>query len=274
MTVLIERGDMKQALQHFVDRAAALTKSDLRLLGMAVSGSWASGGLDDFSDLDIIIVASDDSFPSIFVERFKIMNSLGENFSVFTGEHVGEPRLLICLYKSPLIHVDLKFVKISDFHERIEDPSIIWERGGSLSAVIQSTSAEPLEPDLQYLEDRIWTWLHYGAAKAARGELFEAVSMLNFIRETVLGPIALWQAGKQARGVRWLERDAPVFAVELQKTLPHTHDSRSCYNCLLAAADIYCDLRSRFPNSTVRTNPVSEQEVRSYIHAKIKLGGA
>jgi hypothetical protein len=92
--------------------------------------------------------------------------------------------------------------------------------------------------------------------------------MLNFIRDTVLGPIALWQAGKQARGVRWLERDVPSFAVELRRTLPQSHDSGSCYKCLLAAADIYCDLRSRYPDNSVRANLTAEQEVRSYIKAR------
>jgi hypothetical protein len=29
----------------------------------------------------------------------------------FTGEHVGEPRVLICLYGPPVLHVDLKFGK-------------------------------------------------------------------------------------------------------------------------------------------------------------------
>jgi hypothetical protein len=213
-------------------------------------------------------LAHDDSYQEVFRERFAITNSLGTVVSTFTGEHVGEPRLLICLYKAPLIHVDLKFVRISDFHERIEDPAIVWERDGELSGILKKMSAGPLKPDPQYLEDRIWTWLHYGATKAARGELFEAVSMLNFIRETVLGPIALSQAGKQARGVRWLERDVPAFAVELRRTLPQSHDSGSCYRCLLAAAEIYGDLRSRYPENSIRANQTAEQEVRSYIKAR------
>jgi hypothetical protein len=34
--------------------------------------------------------------------------------SAFSGEHVGEPRALICLYGPPLLPVDLKFVSLSD----------------------------------------------------------------------------------------------------------------------------------------------------------------
>ncbi|NRS94850.1 hypothetical protein DFH40_002566 [Clostridium beijerinckii] len=45
-------------------------------------------------------------------ERIKIAESLGTLLSAFTGEHVGEPRLLICLCEPELLHVDLKFVSI------------------------------------------------------------------------------------------------------------------------------------------------------------------
>ena len=37
---------------------------------------------------------------------------LGPLLACFTGEHVGEPRLLIALYGPPPVHVDLKFVPV------------------------------------------------------------------------------------------------------------------------------------------------------------------
>ena len=43
-------------------------------------------------------------------ERRTIAESCGGLLAAFTGEHVGEPRLLICLYGPPLAHVNLKFV--------------------------------------------------------------------------------------------------------------------------------------------------------------------
>jgi hypothetical protein len=43
---------------------------------------------------------------------------LGELLPSFTGEHVGEPRLLICLYNNPLLHAELKFVTPEEFKKR------------------------------------------------------------------------------------------------------------------------------------------------------------
>jgi hypothetical protein len=37
-------------------------------------------------------------------------------------------------------------------------------------------------PDLQWLEDGSWVWVHYIATKIARGELLEAVDALGFVR--------------------------------------------------------------------------------------------
>ena len=44
--------------------------------------------------------------------RVQLAESLHLLLAAFTGEHVGEPRLLICLYRSPLLHVDLKYVSL------------------------------------------------------------------------------------------------------------------------------------------------------------------
>jgi hypothetical protein len=52
--------------------------------------------------------------------RAGFAGALGPLLSAFTGDHVGEPRLLICLYGPPLLHVDLKFVTPADLAERVE----------------------------------------------------------------------------------------------------------------------------------------------------------
>ncbi len=70
-------------------------------------------------------------------ERIKIAANLGTLLSAFTGEHVGEPRLLICLYGPELLHVDLKFVSINDIAHRVKDPVILWERGNCVSEALK-----------------------------------------------------------------------------------------------------------------------------------------
>ena len=64
---------------------------------------------------------------------------LGRPVRRLTGEHVGEPRLLICLYDSPLLHVDLKFMSIADIEKRVDEPVVLWERDNRLSQSFASS---------------------------------------------------------------------------------------------------------------------------------------
>jgi hypothetical protein len=108
-------------------------------------------------------------------ERFKIVEKLGNILGRFTGEHVGEPRLVICLYGPPLLHVDFKFVSIDDIGIRVEDPIVLWERDNAITDSLKSEKAKFPMPKLQWIEDRFWVWVHYGATKIGKNELFESI---------------------------------------------------------------------------------------------------
>lgn len=93
---------------------------DHRLNALLIGGSYVHGGLDEHSDLDFVIVVEHEHYADVMASRMDFAEAIGNLISAFTGEHVGEPRLLICLYGPPLIHVDLKFVLSSDLDQQIE----------------------------------------------------------------------------------------------------------------------------------------------------------
>src|SRR5262249_11580558 len=138
--------------------------------------------------------------------RPEILGRLGSLLCATTGEHVGDPRLMIALYDSPLLHVDVKFVTVDDFVGRVEDPVVLWERDGALKQAIARTTPRWPQPSWQWIEDRFWIWVHNGATKIARGELFEAHAFLSFLRSNALAPLGALRAGRNARGVRHVER--------------------------------------------------------------------
>jgi len=77
-------------------------------------GSLAYGGFDEQSDLDFVIVVRADDHAAAMAGRQAFAARLGSLLAAFSGEHVGEPRLLICLYGPPLLHVDLKVHRAGD----------------------------------------------------------------------------------------------------------------------------------------------------------------
>ena len=95
--------------ESFLRQAREVLNADPNVTGLAVGGSYASGEMDDYSDLDLILVTRD----RVAGNRERMTayaKKLGHFLSGFTGEHVGEPRVLICMYESPLLHVDIKFL--------------------------------------------------------------------------------------------------------------------------------------------------------------------
>jgi predicted nucleotidyltransferase len=224
--------------RRFLDAVLPEIRRDSRMAGVALSGSLAAGDPDRYSDVDLIVVVDDGAFDAVMAERLTLAGAWTDLVAGFTGEHVGEPRLIITLVGPPLLHVDVKFVRLSGFADRGSDPEILWDRAGRLAEALSARPAAAASFDPQWIEDRFWIWVHYGATKIGRGELFEAISFLNYLRETVLGPLAARRAGAEARGVRHLESVAPKEAGELRATLCG-YDRREAAEALIACAELY-----------------------------------
>jgi len=251
--------------ERFLVRALEVLGADPRLAGVAAGGSFLSDEMDAFSDLDLVVVAFVPSYERVMEERQELAQKLGTVLAAFTGEHVGEPRLLICLYEEdePL-HVDLKFVSLADAAKRVEDPVILWERDGALSrAFAQGVAAYP-QPDEQWLEDRFWVWVHYAATKIRRGELFEAVGILAYLRAQVLGPLALARAGLRPSGLRRVERLPADELAPLAATVAALSRA-DALRALRASVDLYRRLRARSDAVSVRAE--AERAAVEYVAA-------
>jgi hypothetical protein len=233
-------------LEHarFLERALPVLRADARLIGVAAGGSYIDGTMDEWSDLDLLIAVEPDAYDATMADRKAIAGRLGPLLEAFTGEHVNEPRLVICLYGPPLLHVDLKFVTPKELAKRVEDPVVLWERDGRFTEAMAAGKAAYPQPDLPWIETRWWTWVHYVAVKIGRGELFEALGCLAFFRERVLGPMALQAAGQRPSGVRRIERRVPTSVPALRATIG-AFDARACLDALRASVALYLDLRHR-----------------------------
>lgn len=231
----------------FVERVRNEVERDKRLTALLAGGSYIHGGFDEHSDLDFVVVVEEENYGEVMASRDAFASRLGQLLAAFTGEHVGEPRLLICLYGPPLIHVDLKFVKSSDLDRLVERPAVLFARDPQqIEARLAAASIAWPNASPEWFEQRAWIWLHYGATKLARGELFEAIGMLAFFREQVLGPMLHRRAGRPQRGVRRIESLGAPSIDRLSATIPLL-DAAAVRSAFIAAADMYVDLRGDAP---------------------------
>lgn len=144
--------------QEFAEKAKRILEPDGNVIGLAVAGSWLTNKIDEFSDLDLILVTNQNvsGDKNLMLDYAK---RLGNFLSGFTGEHVGEPRVLICLFDNPLLHVDIKFLTLDEFFSRIETPILLIDKDRQLERAINNSQAKFPYPDYQWIEDRFWTWI-------------------------------------------------------------------------------------------------------------------
>ena len=242
----------------------AAVESDRRFLGVTLGGSAVTETTDEFSDLDFVVVCRDEDQPAILAESRSFAGRLGPLLATFTGEHVGEPRLLIALYGPPLLHVDLKFVAVTDLGHRVEDGIVVWERAGAVTAAMSTSEAVWPSPDLQWIEDRFWTWIHYAASKLARGELFECLDVLSYFRAAVFGPLVAVSRGHRPQGVRRIEAYAPDLVPRLAATVG-SHSRASCAAALEASVELYRELREGARTAELVVNAEAEAAAVEYL---------
>lgn len=68
---------------------------DPRIVGIGASGSFISNSMDKYSDLDLVVAINPDDYENLMLERFHLVDQIPGKVAAFTGEHVGEPRLVI-----------------------------------------------------------------------------------------------------------------------------------------------------------------------------------
>jgi predicted nucleotidyltransferase len=229
-----------------LDRMLAVLKGDARIDAVLAGGSLAQGSFDRHSDLDLIVVVRKDALDAVLRDRRTLATQAGELLTAFVAEHLGDPRLLICLFGPPLVHIDLKFVTEAELENVVEQPDLLWARDMlAVERRIVAAGMRMTGRDPQWFEDRIWAWLHYGATKLHRGELFEAISTLDFCRGKVLGPLLQREAGLPPRGVRRIE-DIPGATSRLACTIAGP-DRMAIRVALECAAQLYLELRQAAP---------------------------
>lgn len=251
--------------REFAENAKTILEPDDNVIGLGVVGSWLTNEIDEFSDLDLILVTKQkiSLHKNLMLDYAK---RLGKFLSGFTGEHVGEPRVLICLYDNPLLHVDIKFVTLEEFHSRIETPILLIDKNGQLGNAISNSQANFPYPDYQWIEDRFWTWIHYALLKIGRGEYLETYDFMGFLRMVVFGPLLHIKNNNLPRGVRKVETNlqSDDFA-KLKLTMPR-YERESLLESLRNAVLLYRQLRTELFDNNVSLQNETEEKVMNYFN--------
>ena len=211
---------------------------DPRILAVVEGGSTARGESNEWSDLDVSLVCTDEGRAELVDESVDIASRLAPLLTSYSGDHIGLPRTRMCLFGPPLLHVDLDFVTVGELEQGVA----LWEReSGLVARSAAPTGGYTVDP--QWIEDRFWSWVHYLAAKVGCGAVFDCVDGLAYLRSTVFGPMLAVRYGRRPQGVDRIEQYAdPALVEELGRTLGGT-TRKACLDAVHAAVELYQRLR-------------------------------
>src|SRR5829696_4758750 len=184
------------------DAACRAASADPNVVAMVVTGSFATGEADELSDVDLRVYVRPDAVERVVARIPDLAAAGGRVVALFVAEHLGIPTLTIVLYDD-LVHVDFDVVAADRAAEHSDGlPAVVlWERE-PISDALPGTYAPEVAAGLRWLEARIWTWSWYIQSKVLRGELYEALDGLQYVRDRVL--FASWRstvnAGPRADG--------------------------------------------------------------------------
>ena len=268
------------AHEQIAARILRFLEEDERVLGVYLSGSFARGNPDAYSDLDFYILVPGESREQVEEDHAKLRAEVGDIVSDFPATHLGDPHQFITFYRGSYpVHVDYQYRVSGELMPRESDMGaiVLLDRSGELQqwkdkCAGLEESHSPTQESLQYFEDRFWAWCMYTDSKVKRGELWEARAAIESIRGTVLVRLAHYVHGLRPEGSRRIETKLPRdMVLLLESTLPRGHAPRDYSQALLALAAAYAELMGQ---ATREFNLAIQEKDRAYFMGLLRDRGS
>jgi predicted nucleotidyltransferase len=224
-----------------LEAASAFTRTMPGVMGLVVSGSLATGSADAYSDLDLKIVTRDELHDEAVKHLDGLVDACGVKVACFTAEHVGHPGMLIVLYDD-LIHIDFYPVRLGELSSKNEGIAswVVWAQDDVIAAALCGP-ADEAGVDLTWIEARVWTWVWYTHSKILRGELYEALDALQYLRGNVLFALLAETSGLRPCGSRRAERHVGELGPLFARTVPPL-ERDPVMDALRATVELYLKL--------------------------------
>ena len=177
------RNHASKAHEQVIARFAATCTADDRIVAAFVGGSIARGDADQHSDVDLCVVAADDSANEVFADRVAIAARLGRPLFV---EDWGDRNPEVFVILDDGTDAELFFTSQSRLHEMEVGPiRPILDRTGLLDEIalpIREHAADDLVGELRELLAWFWHDVSHFIKAVGRGQLWWAAGEVEALR--------------------------------------------------------------------------------------------
>lgn len=250
------------------EAASRAAFADPDVVAMVVTGSFATGGADELSDVDLRVYVRPDAVEGVVARIPDLAAAGGPVVALFLAEHLGIPTLTIVLYDD-LVHVDFDVIAADRAAEHNDGlPAVVlWERE-PISGALPGTYAPEVAAGVGWLEARIWTWSWYIQSKILRGELYEALDGLQYVRDQVLFRLLAFHGERRPAGGRRAEAVVGDHGDAFARTVPTSLDPASVLAALRAEIDLY----RRLADPLLERHGIETAEARTGVLRALDLG--
>src|SRR5512132_1036488 len=265
LPALFERFPRHRATAEAACRAAL---AHPEVVGLVVTGAFATGIADERSDVDLRVYVRPDAVEGVVARIPDLAAAAGRVVALFVAEHLGIPTLTIVLYDD-LVQVDFDVIVADRAAEHNDGlPAVVlWERE-PISDALPGTYAPEVAAGVRWLEARIWTWSSYIQSKVLRGELYEAMDGLQYVRDRVLFRLLAFNGERRPAGGRRAEAVVGDHGDAFARTVPKSLDPAS----VLAALREEIDLYRRLADPLLERHGVDTAEARTVVLQALDLG--
>jgi predicted nucleotidyltransferase len=208
--------ELQQPQHHQVvmNRFVAAGLADERVVAAFLGGSYARGTADEYSDLDLYLITTDESYDDFFAGREAFLRLLGE--PVFLEDFHEYGFDMVCFIFADGTEGELALGRESHFTHMHSGPyRVLLDKKGILAGAVFSWQEPPQAEQIETVRRLInWFWhdlSHHFITSMARGQLWSAYSALEELRLTCLNLARLQQSFQAAaEGYEKVEQALPV----------------------------------------------------------------
>lgn len=227
------------------DRLLELADGDPEIVGAAVTGSFATAGGDEWSDVDLAFATAGDVWGAI--ERWTALV-----YDDFAAVHHWDLRLAASVYRVFLLatglELDIAFTPAADFGPRGPNWRTVF------GEAVELPTSGPVERD--ELIGLGWHHVLHARACIGRGKPWQAEWLIGGARSSVLA-LACRRLGYETRYAKGVDRLPAELTSPLEETLVRSLDVAELRRALAAvSAALATELRRTDPQLADRLAPV------------------
>jgi len=206
-------------LRNMFSKCISLLQADNRVEGAYVVGSMADETYDEYSDIDLYVVAREGHYVEVYGERFKFAQRVGDVLSTFEVEWPN-CQMLGVIYRN-YVEIDICYTKLGQaevFNDRFK---VVLDKSGQIerSLLKREYPSDPRTELKNQTEFALYNLLH-AINMLHRGEYWSSIKQIETLRKRIISLVELLLNKEIGEEYRRLESVFPAKAERnLRKSL-------------------------------------------------------